>query len=246
VSVDLLVVVGAIALGAFVKGVTGTGLPQIAIPVMATSVGVEHAVVVMAVPGVLSNAWLVWANRDAARDTRDLPSVTAAGIAGCVAGTVVLSSVNGRMLSVVLAVVILGYILVVLTRPDVSLAPAVSRYTSPPVGFLAGGLQGSTGVSGPLLTTYLHGFALTPAAYVFSLSVLFLVFATVQVASIAVLGLYTAERLRDSVLALLPIAVMLPVGSRLSRRLPTEIFRRVVLVGLAVTACALVVTAVRP
>ncbi len=245
-SVDLLVVVGAIALGAFVKGVTGTGLPQIAIPVMATSVGVEHAVVVMAVPGVLSNAWLVWANRDAARDTRDLPSVTAAGIAGCVAGTVVLSSVNGRMLSVVLAVVILGYILVVLTRPDVSLTPAVSRYTSPPVGLLAGGLQGSTGVSGPLLTTYLHGFALTPAAYVFSLSVLFLVFATVQVASIAVLGLYTAERLRDSVLALLPIAVMLPVGSRLSRRLPTEIFRRVVLVGLAVTACALVVTAVRP
>ncbi len=244
-SLDLLVVIGAIALGAFVKGVTGTGLPQIAVPVMATSVGVEHAVVVMAVPGIASNAWLVWANRDAVRETRDLPAVTGAGIAGCVAGTVVLSSVDATMLSVALAAVILCYVLVVLSRPDVSLPPAVSRWTSPPVGFLAGGLQGSTGVSGPLLTTYLHGFALRPAAYVLSLSVLFLVFAIVQVVSVAVLGLYTAERLRDSVLALVPIAVMLPLGSRLSRRLPVAAFRRVVLAGLVVTACVLVVGAWR-
>jgi uncharacterized protein len=245
VSLDLLVVIGAIALGSFVKGVTGTGLPQIAIPVMATSVGVEHAVVVMAVPGIASNAWQVWANRDAARETRDLPSVTAAGVVGCVAGTVVLSSVDARLLSVVLAVVILCYVLVVLRRPDVSLAPSVSRYTSPPVGFLAGGLQGSTGVSGPLLTTYLHGYALSPAAYVLSLSVLFLAFSTVQVVSVAALGLYTADRLRDSLLALVPIAVMLPLGSRLSRRLPTAVFRRVVLAGLAVTACSLLVNALR-
>src|SRR5919107_359645 len=109
---DVVVIVAALTLGAFVKGVTGTGLPQIAIPVMAASLGVERAVVIMALPGIASNAWLVWANRDAFATTRDLPALIGAGIAGAVAGTVLLTSVDGRLLSVVLAAVILGYVAV--------------------------------------------------------------------------------------------------------------------------------------
>jgi uncharacterized membrane protein YfcA len=243
--VDLVVIVCALAVGAFVKGVTGTGLPQIAIPVMATYIGVERAVVVMALPGIVSNAWLVWANRDAYRDSRDLPALTTTGAVGAVAGTVLLTSVDGRLLSLVLAAVILTYIGIVLRRPHLSLPPTLSKFTSPPLGFAAGGLQGATGVSGPLLSTYLHGFALRPAAYVLSLSTLFLVFSAIQVVTLLGLGLYTGDRLRDSVLAMVPIALMLPLGSRLSRRLPTTVFRRVVLVGLAVTAVALVNSALR-
>ena len=56
----LVVIVTAIALGSLIKGVTGSGLPQIAIPVMAIFIGVEHSVVVMAIPGMVSNAWLIW------------------------------------------------------------------------------------------------------------------------------------------------------------------------------------------
>ena len=40
-GLDLVVIVAAIAIGAFVKGATGGGLPQIAIPVMAAFLGVE-------------------------------------------------------------------------------------------------------------------------------------------------------------------------------------------------------------
>lgn len=242
---DLVVIVVALGVGAFIKGVTGTGLPQIAIPVMAATLGVERAVVIMAIAGIVSNAWLVWANRDAFTATRDLPALTLTGVVGSIAGTVLLTSVDGRWLSVVLATVILVYVGLVLRSPQLSLPPKLTRWASPPIGLAAGGLQGATGVSGPLLSTYLHGFTLRPAAYVLSLSTLFLVFSTVQVATIAGLGLYTPERLRDSLLALVPIALLLPVGNRLSRRLPTDVFRSVVLVGLALTAVVLVVTAVR-
>lgn len=237
---DLTVIILAIGVGAFVKGVTGTGLPQIAIPVMAAVIGVERAVIIMAIPGIVSNAWLVWANRDVRRETRDLPALTATGVVGAVLGTVVLTTVDGRLLSLALAVVILGYVAVVVWHPGLSLPPRLTRYTSPPVGLMAGGLQGATGVSGPLLSTYLHGFALAPAAYVLSLSSLFLVFSVVQVGTLAGLGLYSLAVLRDSLLALVPIALMLPLGNRLSRRLPATTFRRIVLVGLALTASALV------
>lgn len=232
-------IVVAIGLGAFVKGVTGTGLPQIAIPVMAAAIGVERAVIIMAIPGIVSNAWLVRTHREAWPRTRDLPALLTTGLLGAVAGTVVLTTVDGRWLSLVLATVILAYIAVLTRRPHLTLGPTLTRYASPPVGLVAGGLQGATGVSGPLLSTYLHGFGLAPAAYILSLSTLFLAFSAVQVAVLAGLGLYTVELLRDSALALVPIAVMLPLGSRLSRRLPATTFRRVILVGLALTSAAL-------
>ena len=237
---DLVVIVVAIAVGAFIKGATGGGLPQLAIPVMAVFLGVEHAVVVMALPGVVANALLVWSHRAEARSTRHLPAMTAAGAVGAVAGTMLLESLDGRVLSGVLAVVILGYIVLSVLRPGFTLPAAVTRIGSAPVGLAAGGLQGATGISGPLLTTWLHGFGLPPRAYVFALSLLFLVFSSVQAVTLAVVGLYPPARLLESLLALVPILVALPLGVRAARRLSARTFQRAVLVLLGASVVSLV------
>ena len=234
------VVVGAIAVGAFVKGVTGFGLPQIAIPVMAVFLGVEHAVVIMAIPGVVSNGWLVWSHREMRRHTRDLPGMLGVGTVGAVVGTVLLKTLDGRVLSLILASLILAYVLLTVFRSDVSLVPRITRFTSPPVGFLAGGLQGATGISGPLLTTYLHAMRLPVRAYVLSLSVLFLVFSLVQTATLVALGAFTDVLLAESLLALIPIMLLLPLGSRLRRHLSPTAFRWIVLILLTVTAIQLI------
>jgi uncharacterized protein len=236
---DLVVIVIAIALGAFIKGATGGGLPQVAIPVMAPFLGVEHAVVVMAIPGIVSNAWLVRTHRAEARHTRDLPSLVGASIVGAVVGTVALKSLDGRALSAALVVVIVAYIVIVLVHPGFHLPAPVTRVTSPPVGLVAGGLQGSTGISGPLLTTYLHGYQLPPRAYVFSLSVLFCVGAVVQTVTLAAVGLYTGTRFVESLLTLIPIALFLPAGSWAAKRLSRTTFQRVTLVLVAASAVSL-------
>jgi uncharacterized protein len=103
---ELAVIVVAIAVGAFIKGATGGGLPQLAIPVMAVFLGVEHAVVVMTIPGVIANGWLIWTHRHEARGTRHLPGMLVAGTVGAVGGTLLLHSLDGRWLSAALAVVI--------------------------------------------------------------------------------------------------------------------------------------------
>jgi uncharacterized membrane protein YfcA len=236
---DLVVIVTAIAVGAFIKGATGGGLPQVAIPVMAPFLGVEHAVVLMAIPGIVSNAWLVRSHRAEARHTRDLPSLVGTSIVGAVVGTVALKSLDGRALSAVLVVVIVAYIVIVLVHPGFHLPARLTRVTSPPVGLVAGGLQGSTGISGPLLTTYLHGYQLPPRAYVFSLSVLFCVGAVVQTVTLAAVGLYTGTRFVESLLTLIPIALFLPAGSWAAKRLSRTTFQRVTLVLVAASAVSL-------
>ena len=243
-GLELAIIVTAIAVGAFVKGATGGGLPQVAIPVMAPFLGVEHAVVIMAIPGIVSNGWLVWTHRHEAKDTRDLPSLLATSIVGGVAGTVALKSLDGHVLSGVLAAVIVCYIAVALLHPGFRFPPRVTRIASPPVGLAAGGLQGSTGISGPLLTTYLHGYQLPPRAYVFSLATLFFVGALVQTVTLAVVGLYTDTRLVESLLTLLPILVFLPLGSAAAKRLKPATFQRIVLVLVAASAVSLIHDAV--
>lgn len=237
---ELVIIVVAIALGSFIKGATGTGLPQIAIPVMATFLGVERAVVIMAIPGVVANAWMVWTNREAVRLSRDLPSLLMTGVVGAVAGTVALKTLDGRLLSLILAGIILGYVAVSTFRPGFSFSPAVTRFSSPPVGLVAGGLQGATGISGPLLSTYIHGFGLPPQAYVLSISVLFVAFSIVQTVTLFGIGMYTPERVVESLLAIVPIAILLPLGARVSRRLSAGAFKRVILVLLVATAVKLI------
>ncbi len=238
-ALDVVIIVIAIAVGAVIKGATGGGLPQVAIPVMAPFIGVEHAVVIMAIPGIVSNSWLAYHHREEYPRTRDLPSLVGLSVVGAALGTVALKSLDGRALSAALVVVIVAYVVVALAHPGFHLPARLTRVMSPPVGLVAGGLQGSTGISGPLLTTYLHGFQLLPKAYIFSLAVLFGVGAVVQTGTLAAVGLYSGTRLVESLLILLPIAAFQPIGSWASSRLSRATFQRVTLVLVAASAVSL-------
>src|SRR5690625_6018227 len=108
------------AVGTVVKGVTGSGLPMVAIPVMATFLGVEDAVVIMAIPSVLTNGWMVWSNRTAAWRATPLPVLVVTGCVGSVLGVALLAWLVVRWLVGTLACVFVTYLLVRL----LSLAPA--------------------------------------------------------------------------------------------------------------------------
>lgn len=236
----ITIIVASMAIGSFIKGATGQGLPQLAIPVMATFLGVEAAVVIMAIPGIVSNSWLLWNYREHYRQTRDLPALLVTGTVGAVVGTVLLDTLNENALSFILAGMIGVYALAFFTHPDLRLPPRVTRYASPPVGLAAGILQGATGVSGPVISTYLHGYRFEKHVYVLSITTVFQVFAVVQAVTLGVVGLYTPDRLTLSILSLVPIMILLPLGSHLTDRLSRRSFDLIVLALLLTSAAKLV------
>jgi uncharacterized protein len=238
-AADVSIIIVAIAVGAFVKGVTGSGLPQVAIPVMAIFLGVEHAVVVMAVPGIVSNTWLLWRYRHHLPETRDLPVLLATGTLGAIGGTWLLKELDPRILSGVLASVILGYVLLRTARPSFALSAGVTQRLSAPVGLAAGTLQGATGISGPLLTTYIHGYRYPPRVYVVALVTMFQVFSVVQTATLVGLGLFTTERFSQGMLTLVPMAIALHLGTLATSRMSARAFDRWVLALLVASAAKL-------
>ena len=70
----------------------------------------------------------------------------------------------------------------------------------------------------------MHAFRLDKETYLVSITTVFMVYSLVQTAALAALGLYSTTRLGESLLALVPIVIMLGVGTRVTQGLSRRTF----------------------
>jgi hypothetical protein len=238
---SLAVMALAIGAGAFVKGVTGAGLPVIAVPVLAVFFGVPKSIAVLVVPVLLTNAWQMIEFREARAQVRFLPWLLVAAVPGILVGTWLLAELPERQLAMGLGVMVICYIAIQLLHPSFSISGPLAGRLAPLAGFLAGGLQGATGISAPVSVTFLHSLRLSREAYIFALSSLFLVFSSTQIPALSYAGFLTWQVLLEGLLAIVPAFAMLPVGSFVGRRIPREVFNKIVLLVLATIALKLLI-----
>lgn len=241
---EWLAVAAAMTVGALVKAVTGMGLPPVAIPVMAQFLGVQDAVVIMAIPTLVTNAMLSVRYRDARSESSHLPVLMATGVVGAVGGAWLLTTLDDRWLAVILAAAVLGYVVVRLRNPHFVLPIRVSRPAAPLVGLGGGALQGATGLSGPVLATYLHALRLSREAFVFSVTLLFQVFALGQIGGLVAFGRFTPRLLGLSVLATVLATLVLAAGAPFADRVSRRAFDRLVMAVLVLSAVKLLIDAV--
>ena len=237
---EILLVLAAVTVGFFTKGVTGLGGPPLAIPVLASFMGVEYAVAVVAIPAALANLLLLVENRSAASDTRwFLVPMLATGLVGTVIGAWLLLNIDDRIMSVLLGALILLYIIWYLVKPERKVDDSVARRLAAPAGFGAGLLAGATGISAPVVATYAHSLRLGRSGFVFAVAAPFFILGAVQIASLAVLGGYDQARVFAGIIACIPVLLVIPIAMRLGQRLSVKTFQNVVLVVLGVAAVQL-------
>lgn len=237
---DVAIVALAVLVGSFVKGVSGNGFRLVVVPFLAPFIGVESAVAAFAVPTVLTNAWQMKASGAGEAMIGTVLVVSLGGAIGVVGGTMILSSVDGDTLSLALAAVIGLYIAIRLLLPRFAVGPRARRYSSGPVGLVAGLLQGSTGVGGPVLIPYLHALQMPRSGYIFAVSLAYQIFGGVQLISLIAVGALTLRWFLIGLVAVGPILLGLWAGMRYGQRLSAKAFDRWVLVILALTGGRLV------
>ena len=242
-ATELIVVGVASAVAMVAKSATGLGYPLVAIPMLAAFTGVETAVVVVTLPNAAANLLVGWRTRHARSETRDMLTLTATSALGAVAGTFVLVSVPEQPLLIVLAVSVLVFVVRSLWFGDLAVPPEIGRRAAPAVGVSAGIMQGAVGVSGPIIGSWLYAYRLRREAYIFSLSVLFLITGAAQISTLASIGAFDSDRLIAAAVGFGPVLAMLPVGEHLRDRLSGSQFDRVVLALLAASGVTLVVRA---
>ncbi len=238
-TTQLVVIVLASFAGALVKGVTGLGYPVLAVPLIALVTGIEDAVVVVAIPNLAANVILCWEARDARAEARDLGRLVGLGIVGAVIGTVALVHLPEQPLLIALALTVAVFVAQMIRRPELGLDRATATRWSPVAGLFTGLMQGAVGVSGPIVATWLHGYRLAVQTYVYSVTVIFGVTGAVQLVMLTVQGQLHGDRVVGALLAGVGVAIALPLGLRLRRRLAGPTFEKVVLVVLLVSAVSL-------
>lgn len=240
-EIETVICIAAVVVGILVKAITGMGFPLVAIPVISVFVSVEDAVCVVALPNVIMNFVLCWRARSFAGHTRDLPVLGTTGILGAVLGTWMLVRMPEEPLMIGLALTVFGYVGHSARSPQASLAPATARRWSPLLGVASGVMQGAVGVSGPLVAGWIHAYRLPPNAFVFSVTMLFLLSGGTQLALLVGNGLLAGTRLWIAVAAIPLVLVLIPLGARLRDRLSTERFDRAVLAVLLLSGASLLV-----
>jgi uncharacterized protein len=237
----LFVMALALGAGGLVKGATGMGMPIVALPILATFLSVQHAVALLVFPLLVSNVWQTWRFRSELRHADFLPALLLGGGIGIALGTLLIASLPERSLSLAVGVVVCAYVALRLFKPDFVVSQALGRALAAPMGFSAGLLQGATGMGGPIGGTFIHAMRLQRTVHLGALSAMFLLFTVVQIPALAFVGLLTWHVALESVFAVIPAMLMVPVGSWIAERVGPAAFDRMMLALLTVIALQLLV-----
>jgi len=222
-----LIILATIAIGAFMKGITGLGLPLFAIPALAIFVPVDAAVVIMAAPSLVANTWLVYRYREKLPLMAKHRVFLVLGFIGALTGTWLLASVDDRLLRVVLASWLGVYLLQHFLGGGRYAAFAGKNELAGPLGFAAGSLQGATGISAPVIGPYYHVHQLTLSDYTFAVAFTFALLAFGQVTAMSTVDLMTPTLAGYSALATATTMLFMPLGVRFAKRVEREHFDKI-------------------
>lgn len=222
-------VLTAIALGSFVKGLTGIGLPLVAVPAIASISSVEEAVILMIIPGLGSNLSLVLSHRQHIDRLTEHRSFLVAGFIGGILGTVVLINIDDRWLRLALAAWLALYLLQYALGNFLRQLFEGRGALAPVIGLCAGVSQGATGISAQIIAPYFNNRHVQPAAYAFLVASAFLSASAAQLAASASSGVLTGDRLLIGIAALVPTLVCTRLGIRYAEKVPPAVFQQLLI-----------------
>ena len=234
----VLLVIGAAAI---VKGAIGFGFPLVATPIIATVLDARTAVLVLSLASLFGNVGMAIRGGGSWPTARRLAPMLVGLLVGTVGGALLLASLDAATLGLVVGLAAMAFAVVGTAKPNLAVPGRLERYLALPMGLAGGLLGGSTSIFAPPIVSYVHALHLTKREFVFFVSLLYAFGGVTQVFSYYRLGLYDAPILLLALATCLPNAVGLWVGTRLHDRIDALLFRRLVLVVIALTGLNLVV-----
>lgn len=229
---------GVYLLATAAQAITGFGLALLAVPVLIPLVGPVPAIVssVFVSTALCARAW--WREHEAV-DVPRLTRTSLGAVCGLPVGLVLLTVLTEAQLAVaVAAAVVLGVLMLAFVK-----LPPVGRVGEAVGGFGSGALLTSTGLNGPPLVITYQAIGMPPRTFRATLQASFLLQDLVAIVGFLVVSRIDATACWVALGGILGVPAGWAVGDKIFGLLPVEVFRKVVLAGLVVTAVSSVVMA---
>jgi len=228
-----------------VKGVTGMGLPTVAMGLLGMALPPAAAAALLLVPSLVTNVWQLLAGPAKARLARRLWPMMLGIVAGTVLGAALLVRADPARAGLGLGLALIAYAGYALCAPPLAVPARLEAWLSPLVGAATGLVTGATGVLVMPAVPYLQALRLDKDELVQALGLSFTVSTVALAAGLAAQGSLRLDQLGWSALAIAPALAGMWLGQRIRSRISPVMFRRCFLLFLAVLGGELVLRAWR-
>jgi uncharacterized membrane protein YfcA len=221
----VLIVSAVFLLAGAVKGMTGMGLPTVAMGALGAVMPPVVAASLLIVPSFVTNVWQLFAGPSFAGLASRLSLMMVGILVGTVAGSWVLTRANPNLTTAGLGAALALYALSgLITRPW-EVPSSAERWLSPLIGLATGLVTGSTGVFVIPVVPYLQALDLDKEDLVQALGLSFTMSTIALAIGLTRGNALNANDLTATVLALGPALVGMWVGQIARKRISAATFR---------------------
>jgi hypothetical protein len=224
----------AFLLAGFVKGVTGLGLPTVAIGLLSLAMSPADAAALLVVPSLVTNVWQLAAGPKFSPLLRRLWPMMLAICVGTWAGSGLLVGSDAGRASAWLGVALAAYAITGLLKLQLRVPARVEPWLSPAIGGATGIVTAATGVLTIPAVPYLQALGLDRDDLVQALGLSFTVSTVALAADLAQAGVLPVSVAGTSALALVPALAGMLAGQWVRTRVSPEVFRVWFLIALLV------------
>lgn len=237
-SISLLTAVFATFFAAgLVKGVTGMGLPTVAMGVLGALISPLAAASLLIVPSFTTNVWQLLAGPSFGLLLRRLWPMMLAVIAGTVLGSAWIASGDTSVTVTMLGIALIVYSTYTLFARQLSVSRRAEPWLSPLVGGITGIVTGGTGVFVIPAVPYLQALGLSKDDLVQALGLSFTVSTIALAIGLGAHGAFQIDHLTLSAFAVIPAFAGMWAGQLVRKRISPLAFRRGFLVCLLLLGC---------
>ncbi|AIR62164.1 membrane protein [Cedecea neteri] len=227
-----LAIAATFVLAGTVKGVTGMGLPTVAMGILGALISPVAAAGMLLLPSFLTNIFQLYEGGNLAALLQRLWPMMLTIVLGTVASSSLLASGSSQATTVALGIALIVYALWTLFARPLHIPARHERWLSPLIGLLTGLLTGGTGVFVIPAVPYIQSLGLERDELVQALGLSF-TFSTLALAA----GLWWHGALQEiaistSVMAVFAALIGLFAGQRIRKRISPLAFKRGFLICL--------------
>ncbi len=223
-----------------VKGVTGMGLPTVAMGVLGAIMAPVAAAALLIVPSFVTNVWQLASGPSFAALTRRLWPMMLGIVLGTVVGSSILTNGQTQWTTAGLGAALVVYAGFTLLARQLSVPARQEKWLSPLVGLTTGVITGGTGVFVIPAVPYLQALGLSKDELIQGLGLSFTVSTVALAVGLGWRGAFQLDGLALSSLAIAPALLGMWLGQAVRSRVSAETFRRWFLVCLLLLGIELV------
>lgn len=223
-----------------VKGITGMGLPTVAMGLLGSLISPVAAAALLLMPSAVTNIWQMLSGGYIRQLIKRLWPMMLAIIAGTLPGVTMLASTDASWSGMALGVILIVYAVGALLSPVFTVPAKHESWLSPLIGLITGLITGITGVFVIPAVPYLQALHLEKEQLVQALGLSFTVSTLALAAGLAWHGVFRVEQLGMSLLCVIPALAGMWLGQLIRKRISQQAFRRCLLLFLLILGLQLI------